>query len=91
VLRRLDAVERELREIKHHLGSLPDPDKQRDSNSRAPEASSVESDNSPLTGVVSQGPDLNERLTSKAIGDVELNPSSIFILLEEYDLSILPK
>lgn len=83
MLRRLDAVERELREIRQRLGSSSDPDKQQDTNPHAPENSFVESDNSPLAVTAPQRPELNEKLTSKAIGDVELDPSSISALLEE--------
>lgn len=76
-------MEQELREMKRRLDSSSDLGKQGISTPHATKVSCVESDNSHLTGEVPQGPDLNERLTTKAIGDAELDPFSITALLEE--------
>lgn len=88
MLRRLDAVERELREIKQRVGFPSDLDKQRDSIPHTSRDSYVESVN---TGAVLQVPDLNEMLTSRGIGNVVLDPSSVSTLLEEYDLLGVPR
>ena len=85
-------MERELKEIKLQLKSSSDPARRLDTTTESSGTSShAEADNmsqSSLKAQVPPEPKLSERLTSKTLGDVELDPSSISGLLQECDLSI---